>query len=136
MSNFDLDRAIRKLRQLDRLKQKLSTVYLAPKNTWISQYTIRKHYEETDTIYYYTYAKWESVEPIFECKPKRDYATVDLNVEEKKYTRHQHIGRVSSTSGLTTELSVEIAYRGLRNRRWLDRVESAISKIESAIRQF
>lgn len=136
MSNFDLDRVIRKLRQLDRLKQKLSTVYLAPKNTWISQYTIRKHYEETDTIHYYTYAKWESVEPIFECKPKRNYATVDLNIEEKKYTRHQHIGRVSSTSGLTTELSVEIAYRELRNRRWLDRVELAISKIESAIRQF
>jgi hypothetical protein len=141
MSDFDLNRAIRKIRQLHRLKEKFSTMYLAPKNTWISQYTIRRYYPESETTHYYTYAKWESVEPIFICRPKHNLAVVDLNIEDSsvkklKYTRHQHIGRVSSTSGLTMDRSVEIAYRELRNRRWLDRVESALNKIESAIREF
>jgi hypothetical protein len=136
MNNSDLDRTIKKLRQLDRLSQKLSTMCLAPKNTWISQYTVPRYYPKTDTTHYYTYAKWESIEPIFECKPKRNYATVDLNIEEQKYTRHRHIGRVSSTSELPMDVSVQLAYRELRNRRWLDRVESAIAKVQSAISEF
>jgi hypothetical protein len=113
----------------------LLTKSLALKNTWISQYTIRKHYTETDTIHYYTYAKWEAVEPIFECKPKRNYATIDLN-EEQKYTRHRYIGRVCSTTDLPMDISVQLAYRELRNRRWLNRVESVIDKIQSAICEF
>lgn len=86
MDDLDLDRMIKKLRQLHRLKQQLLTRSLAINNTWIS-HTVARYHPKTDITHYYTYAKWEAVEPIFQCKPKRDL-TVDLNVEEQKYTRH------------------------------------------------
>ena len=136
MDDLDLDRTIKKLQQLYRLKQQLSTRSLALNNTWISQYTVARYYPKTDITHYYTYAKWEAVEPIFECKPKRNHTTVDLHIGEQKYTRHRHIGRVCSTTDLPMELSVQLAYRELRNRRWLDRVESAIAKIQLAIIEF
>ena len=141
MTKLDISYAIKKIQQLHRLQQQLSASPLAPKNTWISQYTVEKYYEETRITHYYTYAKWESREPIFECNPKpknkadRDNAQPP-NTEDIKYTRHRHIGRVSSSTHLPMDWEVSHAYRELRNRRWLDRVEAALSNILLAIHQF
>ena len=141
MSDSDPDRTVKKIRQLYRLRNKLSTMNMAPNNVWIQQYTVPRYYPKSDTTYYYTYAKWEASEPIFECRPKgyslKHLIDQNLNCDRpKKYTKHQHIGRVCSSSGLEMDWEVKVAYRGLRNRRWLNRVESALARIESAINDF
>jgi hypothetical protein len=129
MSN--IDRIHAKINQLYRLRERLLLVPLAPPNIWISQYKISREYPDSTVVHTYIYAKWEALEPIFERK-KQD----KINSKASKYTKHQHIGRVSSTSGLPMDESVKQAYIEQRNRRWLDRVESAINKIESAISNF
>ena len=111
-----IDKIYRKINQLYRLRVMLLKRPLARPDIWISQYV------KMVGTQCYTYAKWESVTPIF--KSKKD--------PEKK-TRHEHIGRAGSTTGLSMDESVRIAYRLQRHRRWLDRVETAIGQIESAI---
>jgi hypothetical protein len=136
MDNSNPELILKKIYQLYRLRDKLSTMDLAPKNIWIQQYTIVRGYE------YYTYAKWEAAEPIFECAPSKlrkymEYKDPTLALKRLvKYTRHKHIGRVSSSTGLPMVPEVRWAYRQLRNRRWLDRVEATLAKIELAISNF
>jgi hypothetical protein len=127
----DIDRIHAKISQLYRLRDRLSLRPLAPSNIWISQYNITREYPNSKMAHTYTYAKWEALTPIFERKQKNKK---DNNV--KKYTKHQHIGRVSSSSGLPMDESVKQAYIEQRNRRWLDRVEAAINQIELAIKRF
>ena len=141
MTNLNPEHTVRKIHQLHRLRNKLLAMSMAPKNVWIQQYTVPKYYPKSDITHYYTYAKWEASEPIFECRPKGDLVTYLLNKNSdcerpKKYTKHQHIGRVCSSSGLEMDWEVKVAYQELRNRRWLNRVELALAKIESAIDNF
>jgi hypothetical protein len=127
----EIDRIHAKINQLYRLRERLLLMPLAPPNIWISQYKITREYPGSTMAHTYTYAKWEALEPIFERK-KQD----KINNKASKYTKHQHIGRVSSTSNLPMDEAVKQAYIEQRNRRRLDRVESAIDKIESAINNF
>jgi hypothetical protein len=127
----DIDRIHAKINQLYRLRDRLLLRPLAPSNIWISRYNITRQYPNSKMAHTYTYAKWEASTPIFERKQKDK-----KDKKVKKYTRHQHIGRVSSTSGLPMDPEVEQAYIEQRNRRWLDRVESAINQIELAIKHF
>jgi hypothetical protein len=129
MSN--IDRIHAKINQLYRLRERLLLVPLAPPNIWISQYKITREYPGSTMAHTYTYAKWEALTPIFKRKKQNK-----IDSKASKYTKHEHIGRVSSTSGLPMDESVKQAYIEQRNRRWLDRVESAINKIESAINHF
>lgn len=105
-----------KINQLYRVREMLLQRPLARPDIWISQYT------KMVKAQIYTYAKWESVTPIFISKK-----------DPQKYTRHEHIGRVGSTTGLPMDTSVRIAYRLQRHRRWLDRIETSIEQIQSAI---
>jgi hypothetical protein len=127
----DIDRIHAKINQLYRLRKRLLLRPLAPPDIWISQYKITREYPNSKMAHTYTYAKWEALTPIFKRK-KQD----KIDSKASKYTKHEHIGRVSSTSGLPMDESVKIAYIEQRNRRWLNRVESAINKIESAISDF
>jgi hypothetical protein len=129
MNNIDHIHA--KINQLYRLRDRLLSRPLAPPDIWISQYKITREYPNSKMAHTYTYAKWEALTPIFKRK-KQD----KIDSKASKYTKHEHIGRVSSTSGLPMDESVRIAYIEQRNRRWLNRVESAINKIESAISTF
>jgi hypothetical protein len=127
----DINRIHAKINQLYRLRDRLLSRPLAPPDIWISQYKITREYPNSKMAHTYTYAKWEALTPIFKRK-KQD----KIDSKASKYTKHEHIGRVSSTSGLPMDESVRIAYIEQRNRRWLNRVESAINKIESAISTF
>ena len=88
--SLDLETLIKKIIKLQRLREKLLTKNLALKDTWIQQYTVIKTYPDSPIVNSYTYAKWEAAEPIFKCKLKKN--------KLKKYTKHQHIGRVSSST--------------------------------------
>jgi hypothetical protein len=127
----DIDRIHAKINQLYRLRERLLLRPLAPPNIWISQYKITREYPNSTIAHTYTYAKWEALTPIFKRKKQNK-----INNKASEYTKHEHIGRVSSTSNLPMDESVKQAYIEQRNRRRLDRVESAINKIESAINHF
>ncbi len=127
----DIDRIHAKINQLYRLRERLLLRPLAPPNIWISQYQISREYPNSTIVHTYIYAKWEALTPIFERKRKDK-----KDNKASKYTKHEHIGRVSSTSGLPMDEKVKQAYIEQRNRRRLDRVEAAINKIESAINNF
>jgi hypothetical protein len=127
----DIDRIHAKINQLYRLRERLLLRPLAPPNIWISQYKITREYPNSKIAHTYTYAKWEALTPIFKRKKQNK-----INNKASEYTKHEHIGRVSSTSNLPMDESVKQAYIEQRNRRRLDRVESAINKIESAINHF
>jgi hypothetical protein len=127
----DIDRIHAKINQLYRLRERLLLRPLAPPNIWISQYKITREYPNSTIAHTYIYAKWEALTPIFKRKKQNK-----VNNKASEYTKHEHIGRVSSTSNLPMDESVKQAYIEQRNRRRLDRVESAINKIESAINHF
>ena len=107
---------------------------LSPEGAWIHEYTVRRRYP-SGFLGEYVYAKWQAHEPIFKRNPKRR-ARPPRNGKNLEYTCHQHIGRVSSNTGLGSEPEVEQAYQQWSNRKHLETVEQALQEIQSILSRF
>ncbi len=81
------------------------------------------------------YAKWQAHEPIFKRNPKRR-ARPPRSGLDPEFTHHQHIGRVSSNTGLGIEPQVEEAYQQWANRKRLEAVEQALQDIQAILLRF
>ncbi|MHC5731365.1 MAG: hypothetical protein ACYTXY_46220, partial [Nostoc sp.] len=94
-----VDQIIEKLHQLKEIRQQLVNEPMSPPGVWIHQYEVCKRYKKGGDIYTYTYAKWQSVEPIFNRNPKPRLKSIVKRGKNPKMTCHQHIGRVNSSTG-------------------------------------
>jgi len=83
----------------------------------------------------YVYAKWQAHEPIFKRNPKKGGRSPQPG-KDPKFTCHQHIGRVGSTTGLGIEPEVELAYQEWRNRKKLEAIETALKEIQAILSKF
>lgn len=101
---------------------------LAPPDTWIHEYNVKRYYPGSGDIHIYTYAKWQAKEAIFDRNPKPKG-----HRGKGESTKNKHIGRVSSTSGLGMDEAVFEAYQSLANRKRLEAIDKAIEEIESAL---
>lgn len=119
---------ITQLQQLEEIRQQLENEPLAPPGAWIHEYNVRKFYPSSKTTHTYTYAKWQANEPIFLRNPKK-YG----HKSKSKFTKHQHIGRVWSSTNLGIEPEVLEAYEQLENRKKLDAIDAAISQLETTL---
>ncbi|MBN3945103.1 MAG: hypothetical protein HWQ38_00835 [Nostoc sp. NMS7] len=128
-----IDQIIEKLHELKEIRQQLVNESMSPLGVWIHQYEVRKRYKKGGDIYTYTYAKWQSVEPIFNRNPKPRLKSIVKRGKNPKMTCHEHIGRVNSSTGLGTEPQVTKAYQEWENRKQLDAVDKALEQIESAL---
>jgi hypothetical protein len=130
MSAYAIAQMIERLRELEKERAQLLTASLFSVGAWIHEYTKKKIYP--DGFYAeYTYAKWQASEAIFERKPKQPRK----RKEEQKQglsqgkVKHQHIGRVGSSTGLSMEVSVARAYEQWERRKRLEKIEAALTAI-------
>jgi hypothetical protein len=128
-----IDQIIEKLHQLKEIRQQLVNEPMSEPGVWIHQYEVRKQYKKGGEIYWYVYAKWQANEPIFKRNPKARLKGIVKHGKNPKYTCHQHIGRVSSSTGLGTDSEVAIAYQEWENRKRLDALDKALDEIENAL---
>ncbi|WP_375449115.1 hypothetical protein [uncultured Nostoc sp.] len=101
-----IDQIIEKLHQLKEIRQQLINAPMSEPGAWIHQYEVRKQYKKGGEIYWYVYAKWQANEPIFKRNPKARLKGIVKRGKNPEYTCHQHIGRVSSSTGLGTDPEV------------------------------
>jgi hypothetical protein len=129
MEHIDIDWITSEIQRLQQLREELLAGDLAPSGAWISTYTVTKVYK-SGAVYTYEYAKWQATDAIFPRNPKGrgKYAHPTT-----KYTKHQHIGRVSSSSGLGMEEVTEEAYLLLRNRERLEAIEKVLAGIQALL---
>jgi CMP-N-acetylneuraminic acid synthetase len=130
-----IDQIIEKLQQLKEIRQQLVDEAMSPPGAWIHQYEVRKQYKKDGEIYWYVYAKWQANEPIFKRNPKQRLKGIVKRGKNSEYTCHQHIGRVGSSTGLSTDKEVEEAYQEWANRKRLDAIDTAIEEIENALKK-
>ena len=67
--------------------------------------------------------------------PKKHERSPHIGLDPE-FTHHQHIGRVSSNTGLGIEPQVESAYQQWANRKRLEAVEQALQEIQSILSRF
>jgi hypothetical protein len=120
------------LKELDRLES-LPETEIAPPGVWIHQYTIHRRYS-LEIIHDYVYAKWHAHKPIFKRNPKKRGKRPGKG-KDPEYTCHQHIGRVSSTSGLGAVDEVIEAYEQWNNRLRLEAIQQALAGIKDIVNQ-
>jgi len=123
---------LQKIQSIEEEYSSLLKKPLSPEGAWIHEYTVSRVYINTGVKHEYRYAKWHSQEPIFLRNPKKKALPLRKG-KDKKYTCHQHIGRVSSTSGLPTDPEVLEAYESLANRKRLEKIQSAIQEISEVL---
>ncbi|RCJ15416.1 hypothetical protein A6S26_34580 [Nostoc sp. ATCC 43529] len=129
-----IDQIIEKLQQLKEIRQQLVDEPMSPPGAWIHQYEVQKQYKKDGQVYWYVYAKWQANEPIFKRNPKQRLKGIVKRGKNPEYTCHQHIGRVGSSTGLSTDPQVEEAYQEWANRKRLDAIDIAIEEIENALK--
>lgn len=127
------DQIIKRLQQLKEIRQQLVNEPMSEPGVWIHQYEVRKQYKKGGEVYWYVYAKWQANEPIFKRNPKARLKGIVKRGKNPEYTCHQHIGRVSSSTGLGTDPLVTEAYREWENRKQLDAIDKALDEIENAL---
>jgi len=128
MADIDIDAIIAEIQRLQRTREELLTGDLAPAGAWIHTHTIKRTYPGGIT-YTYEYAKWQAHEAIFSRNPKKKGKYAGIT----GYTKHQHIGRVGSSSGLGMDEETEDAYRLMRNRERLEAIEKTLLEIQSLL---
>jgi hypothetical protein len=117
------------IEKLHQAKEILQAGKLAPEESWIHEYTVDKVYANGSS-YWYRYAKWQCEKPIFECNPKPN------SKQNKKFTNHKHIGRVSSSSGLKMSIETIESYQVWNNTLLLQTIEKTLQDINSALEKF
>ena len=120
----DLQKILDGIDHLRKERSQLLTSDLSPEGAWIHEYTVRRRYPK-GFLGEYVYAKWQAHEPIFKRNPKK-HGRPPRSGKNPEYTCHQHIGRVSSNTGLGSEPEVEEAYQQWSNRKQLEAVEQAL----------
>ena len=107
---------------------------LSPESAWIHEYTVRRRYPK-GFLGEYCYAKWQAKEAIFRRNPKK-HGRSPRSGKDPEFTHHQHIGRVSSNTGLGSEPEVNEAYQQWSNRKRLEDVDQALQEIQSILSRF
>lgn len=130
----DTDQLLDALTRLNQLREKLLSENLAPVGAWIHEYTVYRKYP-SGFVGEYKYAKWQADKPIFKRNPKKN-APLPKRNKDPKYTNHQHIGRVSSNTGLGMEPEAEEAYKAFNNRKQLEAIEEALTEIQVILSKF
>lgn len=131
---IDIQKIRDKLAYLVEAREKLLTLNLAPVGAWIHEYTVYRKYPNGFEGKY-KYAKWQAEKPIFKRNPKKN-ALPTKKGKDPKYTKHQHIGRVWSNTGLGMEPEAEQAYQALNNRKKLQAIEAALAEIQDILSRF
>lgn len=124
-----IESIIDNLQQLKKEREELLKKPMSPPGMWIHEYTVKKRYIDGFEAEY-TYAKWQAEKPIFKRNPKKFGHRGKGNS-----TSHQHIGRVSSTTGLGTVPEVRDAYEQWENRKRLEAIDQALAEIEIALQK-
>lgn len=125
----NIQNLIEQMQQLEKEREELLLKPMSPPGVWIHQYEVRKRYPD-GFIGIYIYAKWQAEKPIFKRNPKK-YG----HRGEGNFTCHQHIGRVSSNTGLDSVPEVEAAYEEWENRKRLDAIDQALADIEIVLQK-
>ncbi len=124
MDTLSLNQICELIKKLHHAREKLLPGKLAPEGAWIHEYVVRKKYG------WYRYAKWQSLNPIFECNPKPS------SKSNKKFTNHKHIGRVQSSTGLGMSIEVYEAYITWYNTLTLNQIEKTLENINLELQKF
>lgn len=127
-----IDQIIENLRQLKEIRQHLVNQPMSPSRVWLHEYEVKKQYRKGGDVYAYCYAKWQSNTPIFSRNPKVQLRGVAKG-KNPKFTCHQHIGRVWSSTGLGTDPEVVIALKEWQRRKQLDAIDKVLQEIEAAL---
>lgn len=128
----DVSKLIQGIEQLQQWRLELLAGELSPPGAWIHTYEVDRLYLGSGNLETYRYAKWQANEPIFERKPKRSQRSANSD-QHPGFTKHQHIGRVSSTTGLGMDEEVKGAYQAWRNRQRLEAIEATLQEIEAIL---
>lgn len=129
---IDIEKILKGIQQLQQLRSELLAGSLSPPGAWIHEYVVKRFYPGSGNTEFYCYAKWQAHQPIFLRHPKQKKRWAEPDIEPG-FTQHQHIGRVSSTTGLGTEPEVETAYKQWRNRQRLEAVEKVLREIQAIL---
>ena len=116
-------RLVAQIIELEHERSNLLQKELAPSGAWIHSYSINRRFED-GTIATYTYAKWQSLQPIF--KSKKDPKTM---------VRHQHIGRIESSTGLGMTEATEAAFDAFNRTLRVKAIDEAMNTIQSTLQQ-
>jgi len=127
---IDSQKIIERIHQLEKLREELLAGDLSPEGAWIHEYVVYRFYTGSGTFHWYRYAKWQAHEPIFIRNPK---GKQKKPLKEPGYTKHQHIGRVESSTKLGMDEKVEEAYQSWRNRKRLEAVVEVLTEIQSIL---
>jgi hypothetical protein len=131
---IDIQKILDGIAYLNQVREKLLSEALSPVGAYVHEYTVYRKYP-SGFIAEYRYAKWQADKPIFKRNPKTR-ALPPKRDKDPKFTNHQHIGRVSSNTGLGMEPEVEEAYRSVSVRTQLEAVEQALREIQSILSRF
>lgn len=132
MDEIDVQKMIEGIQQLQQLREELLAGDLSPDGAWIHEYEITRFYPGSGNTEWYRYAKWQAHEPIFKRNPKQKNRLTEP-LKEPGYTKHQHIGRVDSSTGLGMDEGVREAYQSWQNRKRLEAVEEVLREIQSVL---
>ena len=131
MTQPDLQGILEGIQRLMSERSHLLSSDLSPEGAWIHIYTVRRRYPK-GFLGEYQYAKWQAREAIFKRNPKK-YGRLPKKDKDPEFTHHQHIGRVSSNTGLGCDPEVEEAYEQWSNRKRLEAVEQALQEIQAIL---
>jgi len=132
MNEIDVETLIERIRQLQHIPEELLVAKLSPEGAWIHEYEVKRLYRGSGNLEGYRYAKWQAHEPIFQRQPKRSKRLANSD-QHPGFTKHQYIGRVSSTTGLEMEDAVKEAYQMWCDRKRLDAINEALREIEAVL---
>ena len=130
----DFEAIIEQLRGLEKERAELLQQPLAPEGAWIHHYTKKRVYP-SGFVGWYQYAKWQANEPIFERKPKQSRKRRherELGINQS-LVKHQHIGRMWSSTGLGCEPEVIEAFESWNCRKKLEAIDRALEKITALL---
>lgn len=131
MATIDVEQIMEGIRRLQQVQEQLRAEELSPEGAWIHQYQVTRSYP-SGNVETYCYAKWQAKLPIFRKKPK-SHRRSQQPEQKPEFTCHQHIGRVSSTTGLGMDEAVRAAYNAWNNRKKLNEVEQALTEIQTVL---
>lgn len=119
---------INKIQALASRREELLQMPLAPEGAWLHEYSVFRRYKLGGELYEYRYLKWQASQPIFERNPKKRG-----HRGKGRFTCHQHVGRLWSSTGLGADPQAEAALAEMANRRELEAIDQAFVQIEKAL---
>ncbi|MEO1445554.1 MAG: hypothetical protein AAFV46_04835 [Cyanobacteria bacterium J06635_11] len=134
MAEFDFEKIIQQIRDLEKERAEILTQSLSPEGAWIHHYTKKKVYP-SGFVGWYQYAKWQANEPIFDRKPKQHKKRMrerEAGVNQN-LVKDQHIGRMWSSTGLGCEPEVIEAFEVWERRKRLEAIDKTLSVISKML---